>query len=222
MNRPAGVRPSSRLRQRIAVGAWLAGAAVAAGLLATGVKTGLESRRLFVQFEQCRTRGPLEATVNLSETGETVVPYRQLCTYSCGSILWTPLPEAGVTALDGLSGHLTVHDESDVVLGEVAFDAERFHQPLDRVHLTELPRDVPEGEWTAVIRIDAPAAAAGSTSLHGDYRMCGLEIVPAYIAAAIAVGCCVFGAILALALLPGLIRTVTRLRNPPMPAEAVG
>ncbi len=158
---------------------------------------------------------PMHLAVDLSEPGEWTVPFKQICTVGHSEDIFLqmrPIPDTEVAveeALADLMGSVSIYDETG---GEVASasidgsDASRWGASHD-IRLSGL---VPfaTGEYMARITIEQGVTALANTeqTIYAAYDLCGLELLPAQMAALSAFALMIVGLIAAVCVVPGLIR----------------
>ncbi len=163
-----------------------------AGSLA--VYWGIESSRLSRSVEECRVAMPTQFAADLSRPGVLESPFAQSCQMSHGEAILlktTDGSELSSSMLAGLKGKATVlaADGTSVMTADfpetIARDSSRVDQGLQLAFFH--PFQI--GVYTLRVEIiePAPGLAGRSQEIFARYELCGLEGLPAALAAAIAI-----------------------------------
>ncbi|MCU0962307.1 MAG: hypothetical protein MUF48_19590 [Pirellulaceae bacterium] len=189
------------------------------GLLIAVVGVGIsvwcarDAVRRNAQFGRWLTDRPMEAAIDLSEPGETRVPFHQTCGISHGEALYLEcdLDDESTrniaTLFAGLSGTVVIKDAHGDDVETVEINSTTVEYREGRIMLNGFA-PFREGEYVASIRVDSGAAefAGHRQTIYAQYFLCGLEHMPAAIAGAFAFGAGLIGLVAAMCVLPGLLR----------------
>jgi hypothetical protein len=162
------------------------GMIVAVGGIALAISFGVAAVQMRAKVEQWKRDRPLDATVDASKPGEWKVPYTQTCAQSAGVRLHLAADVDGHPFLlaneflDDLSGTIVIKDANDQPVESVRFHGKRSQTYQGIAHLLLFDGQLPEGNYTATIRIDAGAMLPSGSRLrlYGDYYLSTLEVVP--------------------------------------------
>lgn len=164
-------------------------------------------------FHQALTARPMETTIDLSQTGETTVPFHQTYSISHSEVLCLQCdlndekqrqPEK---LFKGLSGKLTVRDFDDNEIKHASISSQTVQYSNGEIIITEfLP--FRKGGYLATIRIDAatPALAAKKQTIYAKYFLCGAEKAAELGAGAFSLIAGLIGIVASVFVLPGLLR----------------
>ena len=169
--------------------------------------------RMNAEFYQWLDARPMESVIDLSKPGETTVAFHQTCHISHGEALYleSDLDDESEQdtnrLLKDLSGSIVIKDLDGTDIESVAFNNETVQSWDGTIRIAEFA-PFPDGDYVATIRVDSGAAAlAGKQqTIYAKYELCGLERMPAMIAAVVALGAGIIGLVAAVCVLPGLLR----------------
>ena len=155
----------------------------------------------------------METAFDLSQSGETTVPFRQTCSSSHGEVvcLKCDVPDAAKENSEkffkGLSGSVVIKDSRGSTIQYVKITAETTHYFNGEIMLAGFA-PFSKGDYVATIRVDSGAAglAGKPQTIYAKYQLCGLEQLPAVIMGVLAAGAGLVALISAVCVLPGLLR----------------
>ena len=173
-----------------------------------------ESLRMNAEFHQWIGARPMETAIDLSQPGETTVPFHQTCCISHGEAVYLKCDLNGDSQqeleelLKELSADMTITDSDGNEIEEIEINSRTVRYWDGRVVLAEFA-PFRNGDYVATIRIDSgvPALAGKQQTIYAKYHLCGLERMPVMLAGAFAVGAGIVGLISAVCVLPGLLRS---------------
>lgn len=164
-------------------------------------------------FHEWLDARPMECALDLSQPGETNVPFQQTCSIAHGEAVlldceWDDGHQPNAAELlQGLQGSIVIKDADGTAIESVEINGAAAQFWDGKILLA---RFVPfrNGDYVATIRVDAGAAALAhhQQMVYVKYQLCGLEQMPAAIAGAFAMGAGIVGIIAAVCVLPGLLR----------------
>jgi hypothetical protein len=182
----AETRPVSRRR--------IIGAMITLVLAGTAAYYGVQSRRYAQQVQAWTVAEPTRFAVDLSHAGRVDAPFVQTCQVSHREVIQLKIsgaPDQASPLLSGLKGRVEIvgADGKDVLSVDFP-DAQLLEswQPGEAIDLAYFhPFEV--GQYT--LRLDviepAPALAERSQEVIARYQLCGLEVMPAIIAAGVSI-----------------------------------
>lgn len=155
----------------------------------------------------------MEASIDLSQPGETTVPFSQTCAFAHGEALFLDvmLDDEERTDLEplfeGLSASLVIVDTDGNVTTDSDIDATTVQDRDGAIMLTYIV-PIAFGEYVATVRIDsgAPRLAGRDQKIYAAYLLCGMERLPAVYAGRLAVLFGIIGVGCAVLITPGLLR----------------
>ena len=155
----------------------------------------------------------MQTEINLSQPGESVVPFRQTCSSSHGESLCLSLgpdhdlSEDSLNLLEELSGTLVISDSNGVEVTSAIFSKATAWLWNGQLVLADLDT-FQRGDFVATIRVEsgAPALAGKQQTLYARYQLCGLEQMPAVVAGGLTVVSLFVTAATACFVVPGLYR----------------
>jgi hypothetical protein len=174
----------------------IVGLVIATAGVGTSIWCARDALRKNDEFHQWIDARPMETAIDVSQPGETTVPFHQTCSSSHGESLYLECdlddevrqnPEA---LLYDLSGSVVIRDSNSNNVESVEINGSMV-QVSDRTILLATFNPFRKGEYVATVRVDsgATALAGKQQTMYSMYQLCGLEQFPALIAAA-----CAFGA----------------------------
>jgi len=169
--------------------------------------------RMNAEFHQWLDARPLETAIDLSQPGETTVPFHQTCSISHGEALYLTCDLGGDSKqkleelFATLTGNVVIKDLNGNEIESVKINNKTVQYWDDEITLTGFA-PFRTGDYIATIRVDTGAAALVNKkqTIYAKYQLCGLEKMPAMIAGAFAVGVGIIGLIAASCVLPDLLR----------------
>lgn len=197
--------------RRIATGR-MVGLLIAIVGIGISISCARDALRMNAEFHQWLVARPMEAAIDLSQSGEITVPFHQTCSISHGEVLYLEcdlddhLKEDAEGLFKELSGNVVIKDSDGAEIESVKFNNNTVECWDGRIMLTGF---VPfcSGDYVATIRVDsgAPALADKQQTVYAKYQLCGLEQMPAMITGAFAFGAGIIGLAAAVCVLPGLL-----------------
>jgi hypothetical protein len=165
------------------------------------------------EFHQALDARPMETTIDLSQLGETTVPFRQTCDISHAEALYLECDLADASQqnaeelLKDLSASIIIHDSDGKEIARADINNRTAHYSDSTIILTRFA-PFRNGDYIATIRIEsgAPALANKQQTIYAKYQLCGLEQMPAILAAAFAFAAGLIGLVTAVCVWPGLRR----------------
>lgn len=154
-----------------------------------------DAQRKNDEFHQWLSAKPMDTQVDLSRQGEVTVPFQQTCSVSHGQAVYVKMDlesesqESAQTLLEDLKGRVVITDSTGTEVERAEFDRETMQLWNGELMLTSFA-PFANGEYTATIRVETPAAELPSESgqtMYCRYQLCGLEQMPAMIAGGLAV-----------------------------------
>ncbi len=151
--------PKGRLSmQRLATGR-LVGLLIAVVAIGLSVHSGCEALRMNAELHQWLAARPMETSIDLSQPGETTVPFHQTCSVSHGEGLYLKC-DLGHRAqqnpqelLKGLSGKLIIRDSDGNQIKTLKLDNKTAQYWGDAIVLAGCA-PFPKGKYVATIRVD--------------------------------------------------------------------
>lgn len=200
-------------------GGRIVGVTIACLAMGVAIWSGREAVRMNSDFQRWLVARPMESAVDLSQPGETTVPFRQTCGTSHGEalLLQCDLDDQSVVGLEeafrDLAAEFVVRDSNGSEIESADVNAQTVFS-WDGMILLALIDPFREGEYVATLNVTsgAPALADKKQTMFVQYQLCGLEQMPAVVAGAVAVGAGVIGIVSLACVLPGLLQDGFRRR----------
>lgn len=198
--------------QRIAIGR-IVGLLIAIFGIGASIWCARDAIRMNAEFHQWFVARPMETAIDLSQSGETVVPFDQTCSISHGEALYLTCDlddeskQNTEELFKDLSGNVVIKDSDGNEIESVKIN-NRTVQYRDGMIMLNGFVPFRNGDYVATIRVDTGAAALADKqqTVYAKYQLCGLEEMPAMISGAFAFGAGVIGLVAAVCVLPGLLR----------------
>jgi hypothetical protein len=187
---------------------------IAATLIVATLYFAIDYQRKDRDFYECLDARPAAVTVDLSQPGKSTAPFKQTCALAHGEALYLVLPVATLTTqsvaqlLDGLDATITITDtHGNQVIRTKFTDFEVGTSSTDPILLSHFD---PFQNGDYVIAIDvaegAPALLGSKQTVFAKYELCGMERLPATFAAVLSFACGIPGALVAMLVIPGLVK----------------
>ena len=199
--------------QRVATGR-IVGLLVAVIGIGLSIWCARDAIRMNSQFHRWLTARPMATVIDLSKLGETSVPFHQTCSISHGEALFLKCDfedqskQNPAKLLGDLSGNVIIKDRDGSEIESVMINNKTVQDWDGQIMLAGFA-PFRNGDYVATIRVDSGAAALAEKQqmIYAKYQLCGLEQMPATIAAAFAFGAGMIGLVAAVCVLPGLLRS---------------
>lgn len=206
------IKPQVISMRRLATGR-IIGLLIAIAGTGVAIWCAYDALQLNAEFNQWLVARPMETPIDLSQPGETSVPFHQTCSISHGEALCLKcdLPDGAKRDLEelfkDLSATVAIKDADGSEIQVAKIDRTTVHHWADEIILAGLAR-FRNGEYIADIRVESGAAnlSGKQQMIYAKYQLCGLERMPATIAGALAVGAGIVGLVSVACVLPGLWR----------------
>jgi len=195
------------MKKRLPV-ARIVAAVVGLFFLGVAVYFCLECRRMHRQFQEWVAAEPISIPVDLSKPGTYSGPLVQTCAVSHGEGFYLEIdsdlePAEIDELLAGLEANIVVTDgQGNEVLSE-ALPGDRFERfETNRRIMLAMVRPFPEGQYdlTLDVTTGVESLAGVEQTLVAQYHLCGIELYPAMIVGAVALGTFFIGVIIMVAL----------------------
>lgn len=144
--------------------------------------------RIKTQFDNALTARPIDTAIDLSKPGETTTQFLSTYYPAHGIELYLqgdfpPTQDQDlVDLLQGFAGQLIITDDKGNEIQVIQLERENMKSMADEISVAGFwMHEV--GEFVATVRVDSPAKALAGTeqSLHAGYRLCGCELLPAFV-----------------------------------------
>ena len=183
---------------------------IAVLLAAAGVYLVVMANVMRLEFLEWIDAKPVDFAVDVSQPGEFSAPFHQTCSISHGEVLCLAVPEeilaegSPQALLSPLRFESVIRDEQGNVVVQAEFDGE---VPWGGEHLFDgaIPlvrfRPFAKGDYILDFRITqgAPELAGVPARLMARYELCGMEMMPAFLALVGGVGAFLLAMIMLLA-----------------------
>lgn len=175
---------------------------------------GLSSSRMQADLDVLKATHSIEAPLDLTTAGDTVIPLNHTYDSLHGlAIRLMDLPEGGDPEVvhgyfKDFDGQLVIRDAQGAVVEFVNMDYDSvFVSAENGIHLAHL-RSFPTGEYIVTVSVTSPASTqlGDQQVIYCEYMFCHIELLPAMIARAFAIGSGIIALIASLCAIPGLIR----------------
>lgn len=182
--------------------------------MGSGIYFALEARRIYTGYFQWMDARPFEMTVDLSKPGKAVAPFVQTCQSAHSEDVFFNCPELSEQQLEhveflfvGLQAEMRIENKSGEVVESIAVNSRSIHYAYGKVVLASF-YPFERGDYQVVLDVNsgAQALAGKSQTIYAKYMLCGLEIMPAYLAGIIAIVAMIVGVVSAVGCVPGLLR----------------
>ena len=169
--------------------------------------------RMNAEFHQWLDARPMHTAIDLSQPGETTVPFHQTCSISHGEALYLKCDlddeskQNTEELLKNLSGNVVIKDSLGNEIESVQINYETTQYWDGKIMLAGFA-PFRKGDYVATIQVDSGASTLSEKqqTIYAKYQLCGLERMPATITGAFAFGAGLIGLVSALCVLPGLLR----------------
>ena len=169
--------------------------------------------RMNAEFNQWLDARPMETAIDLSEPGETTVPFHQTCSISHGEALYLTCDLDGESKVNteelfaALSGNVVIKDSDGKEIESVEINCKTVQYWDGKIMLANFA-PFRTGDYIATIRVDTGVAALADKeqTIYAKYQLCGLEQMPAVLTGAFAFSVGIIGLVAAVCVLPGLLR----------------
>jgi hypothetical protein len=169
--------------------------------------------RMNGEFHKWLDARPMETAIDLSNPGETTVPFHQTCSISHGEALYLncDLDDESKHNIQelftALSGCIVIKDSEGNEIESMKINSQTVQHWDGKIMLTGFA-PFRKGQYIATIRVDSGVAALADKeqTIYAKYQLCGLEQMPAMITGAFAFGAGIIGLVAAVSVLPGLLR----------------
>jgi len=198
--------------RRIATGR-IVGLLIAVVGIGVAIWCARDAIRMNAEFHQWLDACPMETIIDLSQPGETTVPFSQTCSISHGEALYLKCDldadskENLEELFKDLSGNVVIRDSDGNEIESVKINNTTTQYWDGKIMLTGFA-PFRNGDYVATIRVDSGASALADKqqTIYAKYQLCGLEQMPAIIAGAFAFGAGIVGVVSVVCVLPGLLR----------------
>lgn len=179
-----------------------------------GIFFALEARRIYTGYFQWMDARPFEMTVDFSKPGNVVAPFVQTCQSAHSEDVFFDCPELTEQQLEnveflfvGLQAEMRIEDKGGAVVERIAVNSGTVYYANGKVVLASF-YPFKRGDYQVLLDVNsgAQALAGKSQTIYAKYMLCGLEIMPAYLAGIIALVAIIVGVVSAVGCVPGLLR----------------
>ncbi len=160
--------------------------------IALAIFSGMKSRHIYLEYEDAIASVPMEMQIDLTSASSTATRYEQTYYSPHGQSVYvamiTPTREELVAEpLRGLEGNITIVDNNGTVVLTENFRSKDVYYDYDNALLMHL-RPFKPGLYTAILTITNGTSQpdVGVKRIYTKYGVCGIEVLPSYIYAAIA------------------------------------
>jgi hypothetical protein len=181
--------------------------------IAVSIWCGHDALRMNAEFQLCLIARPMESTIDLSQRGETTIPFRQTCCTPHGEALYLqcdlddPTKQNVEELFRDFSGAVIIKDSAGNDVASAKINNETVRYWNDAIMLTGFT-PFRTGDYIATIRVDSGTAALldKQQTIYAKYQLCGIEQLPAMFTGAFAFGAGMIGVVSAGCVMPGLRR----------------
>jgi hypothetical protein len=152
-----------------------------------------EAFRFNREYEQAIVARPMESVIDLSKTGEVVVPFHQTYGGSHGEAIYIDVPlddeakQKTAELFAGLSGKIVIRslDGEEIVSKDISAELVQYR---DGKLMLAYFEPIKRGDYVATIDVARGAAGLADKrqTIHARYHLCGCELLPIWIIGAFA------------------------------------
>jgi hypothetical protein len=188
-------------------------AVVAVALITQAITFASAYWRIERNFTESMVARPVSLSVDLSQPAQYTARFQQTCSSAHGEAICLAIDPANAKdgalekLLEGLDGRITISDCAGTEVRKVGIDAESRAKSQDCRRPAVGPGEIeiayfhpfPISEYSATITVTkgAPGLRGAKQTVFAKYELCGMERMPALIAAILGWACGVPGIVLA-------------------------